>query len=135
MIFKTHLFIACAVVLGVLGSLASAADPPPPIYGEDSKPVGLTLDSQKIIVGVLTIMIFVCMVLNVASPEVVMFTALIICLLLQILTLPETLSGKYNPQQLCYECLFKLIFSPVTTRIFQRINDYHWRALHCGGSC
>lgn len=82
------------VAMGVLFSIGNAADAPPPIYGEDSKPVGLTLESQKIIVGILTIMIFVLMAAELFTPEVLLFSSLIICLLLQILTLPETLAGE-----------------------------------------
>lgn len=65
-----------------------------PIYGEDSKPVGLSQDVAQSIVGILTLMIFVFLVLEWATPEVLLLSALIICMLLQILTLPETLSGK-----------------------------------------
>lgn len=65
------------------------------IYGEDAKPVGLTEDSSQIVVGVLTIMIFVLMALEWVTPEVLLLTALIITLLLEILTLPEALSGNF----------------------------------------
>ena len=70
-----------------------------PIYGEDSKPVGLTEDAAQSIVGVLTIMIFVLMAAELCTPEVLLLTSLIICLLLQILTLPEALSGKIFTQR------------------------------------
>lgn len=81
-------------VLVVLAGLVFSAVQAVPIYGEDSKPVGLTQDAAQIIVGVLTVMIFVLMATELFTPEVLLLTSLIICLLLQILTLPEALSGN-----------------------------------------
>lgn len=92
MMFGNRFTPLCVIMLGALIQWTSAADPVP-IYGEDSNPVGLTIESQKIIVAILTIMIFVLMAFEVTTPEVVLFSSLVICLLLQILTLPETLSG------------------------------------------
>lgn len=83
---------AVAVLLGVLATLNSASAVTS-IYGEDAKGVGLTLDSQQIIVGILVILIIVLMAVEIFAPEVLLFGALVICLLLEILTLPEALSG------------------------------------------
>lgn len=88
-------FVPIALALFGIGlSVVQAA--PIPIYGEDSKPVGLTEDAAQSIVGVLTIMIFVLMAMELCTPEVLLLSSLIICLLLQILTLPEALSGIYT---------------------------------------
>ena len=81
------------VVLSALCQLAGASSTPTPIYGEGSAPVGLTKESQQIIVGILTILIFVFMAMEKFSPVTLLFASLIICMMLQILTLPETLSG------------------------------------------
>lgn len=74
-------------------AMAAASKKPTPIYGKDSEPVGLTEEQQQIVVGILTILIFVFMALEWFTPEVLLLSALIITLLLQILTLPEALSG------------------------------------------
>lgn len=84
---------ALMVALGVLSEVALASSPPVPIYGEDSAPVGLTKESQQIIVGIITILIFVFMAMEMFSPVTLLFSSLIICMMLQILTLPETLAG------------------------------------------
>lgn len=81
------------IMLGGLVHYVSGADPVP-IYGEDSQPVGLTIESQKIIVGILIIMIFALLVMELFKPEVLLFATLIVCIVLQILTLPEALSGN-----------------------------------------
>ena len=75
----------------------STTTEPIPIYGEGSAPVGLTQGSQQIIVAILTIFIFLFMAMEMFSPVTLLFSALIICLMLQILTLPETLAGKADP--------------------------------------
>eukprot|EP01032_Pedospumella_encystans_P019222 gene19222-21859_t len=80
-----------------------------PIYGEDSKPVGLSQDAAQSIVGILTLMIFVFLVLEWATPEVLLLSALIICMLLQILTLPETLSGFSNDSMITIGALFIVV--------------------------
>ena len=90
-IVLTCVLLCSLIQIGYSGSTA-------PIYGEDSKPVGLTMESQQIIVGILIIMIFVCMAFEWATPAVVLLTALLITLLLQILQLPEALSGMLNVQ-------------------------------------
>jgi hypothetical protein len=94
-LLSTYIVPALAVVFFVILQLTNAAGPVP-IYGEDSKPVGLTIEGQKVIVGILTILIFVFMALEWFTPEVLLFSSLIICLLLQILTLPEALSGMLS---------------------------------------
>ena len=73
-----------------------SASTPTPIYGKNSEPVGLTEEQQQIVVGVLTILIFVFMALEWFTPEVLLLSALIITLLLQILTLPDALSGMHS---------------------------------------
>jgi hypothetical protein len=94
-ILITYVAPAIAVVFCIIFQLTNAAGPVP-IYGEDSKPVGLPLEGQKIIVGILTILIFIFMALEWFTPEVLLFSSLIVCLLLQILTLPETLAGMFH---------------------------------------
>lgn len=78
------------------GVMLKTADSAIGIYGEDAKPVGLSQDDSQIVVGVLTILIFVFMALEWFTPEVLLLSSLIITLLLEILTLPEALSGKLS---------------------------------------
>lgn len=65
-----------------------------PIYGEGSKPVGLSKDAAQCVVGVLILTIFALMAMELCTPQVLLLSSLIICLLLQILTLTEALAGK-----------------------------------------
>jgi len=102
-------FIPILVVLFGIGLSVANAATPVPIYGEDSKPVGLTEDAAQSIVGVLTIMIFVLMAAELCTPEVLLLSALIICLLLQILTLPEALSGFSNESMITIGALFIVV--------------------------
>ena len=87
------------------GFLLTTVDSAIGIYGEDAKPVGLSVDDSQIVVGVLTVLIFVFMALEWFTPEVLLLTSLIIVLLLEILTLPEALSGK---------CVNQSIFPTIT---------------------
>lgn len=64
------------------------------IYG-DQEPINLPLEVQQGIVASLTVLLFILMALEASGPEVLFFIALMICCLTQILTLGETLSGKY----------------------------------------
>jgi hypothetical protein len=64
------------------------------IYG-DEKPIFLSENEQQGLVGALTILIFILMACEITGPEVLFLIALMICCLAQILTLPETLSGKH----------------------------------------
>lgn len=82
------------VLLAVLAAFAFRTVQSDGIYGEDAKPVGLSQDASQIIVGVLTLLIFVFMALEWFTPEVLLLSSLIITLLLEILTLPEALSGS-----------------------------------------
>ncbi len=106
-----------------------------PIYGEDSKPVGLSQDAAQSIVGILTLMVFVFLVLEWATPEVLLLSSLIICMLLQILTLPETLSGEVPivATKHCTHLDPSVIFR--SHRFFKRFHDYHWSPLHRCGCC
>ena len=65
----------------------------PHIYG-DAQPVYISKVNQQIMCGILTILLFVFMALEVLSPEVLFLIALVILLLTQVLTLTETLSGN-----------------------------------------
>lgn len=64
------------------------------IYG-DNEPIFLTLEEQQAIVATLTVLLFVLMAFEVNGPEVLFLIALMVCCLTQILTMVETLSGKY----------------------------------------
>lgn len=88
--FVKHASLATLVIAGICISAVHSDG----IYGEDAKPVGLTEDSAQIIVGLLTIAIFVLMALEWFTPEVLLLSSLIIVLLLEILTLPQALSGN-----------------------------------------
>lgn len=54
-------------------------------------------------------MIFVLMAVELCTPEVLLLTSLIICLLLQILTLPEALSGFSNESMITIGALFIVV--------------------------
>lgn len=86
-----------ALVLVVVGACLSyvvdGASAPPSIYGEDAKGVGLTMEGAQIVVGLLIFFIFAFLAAEKYSPQVLLLSALIITLLLEILTLPEALSG------------------------------------------
>lgn len=62
------------------------------IYG-DYEPIELDPDVQQGIVGCLTAVVFILMAFEVGSPEVLFLAILMIVTFLQILTLPEALSG------------------------------------------
>ncbi len=64
------------------------------IYLENES-VYISQTGQQAIVGTLTIMLFILMALEFLSPEILFMIALIIVMLCQILTMAETLSGKY----------------------------------------
>lgn len=106
MSFLNKNFSAILVVLA--GFLLKITDGAIGIYGEDAEPVGLSVNDSQIVVGVLTILIFVFMALEWFTPEVLLLTALIITLLLEILTLPEALSGKYTLNLLSIQIEFTL---------------------------
>lgn len=62
------------------------------IYG-DKEPVFLTKDVQQIIVGVLTILLFVLMAVEFLAPEVLFLIALMIVTGCQIITLTQAFAG------------------------------------------
>lgn len=64
------------------------------IYGDFSPDEVLDYSAQQDTVIVLIIAIFVLMALEVASPEIIMLTALMIVIFCEILTLSEGLAGK-----------------------------------------
>jgi hypothetical protein len=64
------------------------------IYGEH-EPILMTQDEQQGLVAALTILLFVCMAMDFTGPEVLFLIALMILCLAQVLTLSETLSGKF----------------------------------------
>ena len=64
------------------------------IYGNGVPSVQLSEKDQQIMCGVMTILLFVFMALELLSPEVLFLLALIVLMLTQVLTLTETLSGK-----------------------------------------
>lgn len=63
------------------------------IYG-DYDPIELTQTAQQVIVGVLTILLFICMAMELTGPEVLFLIALMIVTLAQILTISDALSGE-----------------------------------------
>lgn len=106
------------------------------IYGDYMPDELLEYSDQQDTVIVLIIAIFVLMAFEVAAPEVIMLTALMIVVYCEILTLSEGLAGK---------SWFVLFFSPSSLqqsnfisffllyRIFQHGVDYNWRSLPGGG--
>ena len=64
------------------------------IYGSAAT-VMMTEQEQQIMCGVITILIFIFMALEILSPEVLFLIALVILILTQVLTLTEALSGNY----------------------------------------
>ena len=90
-------------------AMAAASKKPTPIYGKDSEPVGLTEEQQQIVVGILTILIFVFMALEWFTPEVLLLSALII---------PLRLFQVCNPMSICGYCEHTLIYYYVYFRFF-----------------
>ena len=63
------------------------------IYGDSIDPVGLSSEAQQAILGVMTIGLFAGMLFEFKPPEILFLGAVMVCTILQILTLSQALSG------------------------------------------
>ncbi len=78
----------------------------PSIYPNSETGVDLTDDAKKGIVGTLIILIFLVMAFELVPPDIAFFVGLIIVMITQILTLPDTLAGFANEGMVTVATLF-----------------------------
>jgi hypothetical protein len=68
------------------------------LYDESSLSWSLGVEVSQAVVGVITAVVFLLMALEWVAPEVLLFSALVLTLLLRIISLAEALSGIEQPQ-------------------------------------
>ncbi len=78
----------------------------PSIYPNSETGVDLTDDAKKGIVGTLIIVIFLVMAFEIVPPDIAFFVGLVIVMMTQILTLPDTLAGFANEGLVTVAVLF-----------------------------